>query len=162
MIILFKIATGLIITGGLGYVVRRVLSSKTPAPHIPDNKIPDDVWKQLTQRGDGGKWIGILERYFCLAVFWTGNGTLVAAWLAFKVASKWEVWKNINQVPSKLDGVADADWFGLRAVYGSWILTRFWIGTLGNILAGLIGAYFASHSDALWVSLRGVISRVVS
>jgi hypothetical protein len=162
MIVLLKIATGLIVTGCVGHIVGRILSSKTPAPQIPDKKIPDAVWNQLTQRSGGGQWIGIFERYFCFVAFWAGTSTLVAGWLAFKVASKWEVWKNINQVPAELTGVTDVDWFGIRAVYGSWILTRFWIGTLGNVSAGVIGAYVALHSDALWVSLRVITSRFFS
>ena len=161
MVFLLKVVTGLAIASGLGFFVSRILSFAAPAPEIPKDKISAEVWNQLThQRGTGGKWIGTLERYLSLAAFWTGNPSLVAGWLAFKVASKWEVWKNIIQVPSDLEGISAVDWFGIRAVYGSWILTKFWIGTLANILAGLVAAYVGSHSDAFWFWLRGLISRL--
>ena len=76
---ILKIGFGLLIAGSLGCIVALILSSATPAPAIPENKIPDEVWNQLIHRSGGGKWIGRMERYFCFAAFWTGNVTLVAA-----------------------------------------------------------------------------------
>jgi hypothetical protein len=162
MVLLLKMVTGLAIAYGLGFIVSRILSSATPAPEIPKDKIPAEAWNQLTKPGTGGKWIGTLERFLSLAAFWTGNPSLVAGWLAFKVASKWEVWKNIVQVPPGLEGISAVDWFGIRHVYGSWILTRFWIGTLANVLAGLVAAYLASHSDAFWFWFLGLVARFFS
>ena len=139
------IATGIVIATALGFGVNRLLSAAAPQPARPE-QIPAEVWTQIVLRTPGGKWIGALERYLSLAAFWTENPSLIAGWFAFKVAAKWEVWRHIVQVPSALEGIPPIEWYGIRSVLGSWVLTRFWLGTLVNVLIGLAAAYLGSHT----------------
>lgn len=150
-----EIATGIAIATGLGSGVRYLLSSAAPQPARPD-QIPVEVWTQIVERTAGGKWIGALERYLSLAAFWTENPSLIAGWLAFKVAAKWEVWKHIVQVPPALEGIPPIQWYGIRSLLGSWILTRFWLGTLVNILIGLAATYLGLHTYDLigWLCIQ--------
>lgn len=143
-----EILAGIAIAAGLGSGVSCLLTCAAPEPPRPE-QIAEKVWKQIIERTPGGgTWIGALERYLSLAVFWKGGQFvfLIAAWLAFKVAGKWEAWRNIVQVPPVLDEIPPLEWYGIRSVLGSWILTRFWLGTLVNVLIGLVAAYIGSHT----------------
>jgi hypothetical protein len=112
----------------------------TPEPDTPTG-VDKKFWEQLMDRGDAGFWIGTAERLLVVAAILAQVPTLIAAWLAFKLASKWEVWKNVVQLPEKLDGCLDRNWLLARHTFGSWLLNRFWLGTLLNILGGIIAAY---------------------
>lgn len=74
-----------------------------------------------------------------------GQYIMVGGWLAFKMAAKWESWKNIVQVPDNLDGVTPLNWFKAREALGSYMFARFLIGTLLNLLIGLVSAYVGLH-----------------
>jgi len=63
---------------------------------------------------------------------------VILGWLAFKVASKWEVLQNLVKVPGMEDPGRKLSVTGRRA-WGDRVLQRFLIGTLGNILAGYFG-----------------------
>ena len=128
-----EIVAAIAIATVLGFGVKRLLSVAAPKPTAPVN-IDNEVWQQIFQESGGGGWIGAGERYLSLAAFWTANHSLIAGWFAFKLASKWEVWKNIVQVPSALEEFPPLQWFHIRRLLSSWILTRFWIGTLVNVL----------------------------
>ena len=135
----------------LGEVLGRFILPK--APKKPE-ALEQKPWEDLTYKVPGGWRIGLLERLLFLAAFWAGNYTLIAGWLAFKVASKWETWKNIIHVPEKVENVSDLEWYIVRARLGSWILTRFWLGTLGNILIGLVSAYIGLHCGDWWARCK--------
>jgi hypothetical protein len=87
----------------------------------------------------GGFWIGILERFFFYGAIILSSPELVFGWLAFKVASKWEVWQNIVKVPSDEKKTSKLSVTGRRA-WGDRVLQRFLIGTLGNAMSGFLGA----------------------
>ena len=73
----------------------------------------------------GGFILGLLECYFYLAVFSIeGAGYLAGAWLAFKVATKWQSapWAKPTEQETRV---------GYRA---------FQVGTIGTLLVGLLGA----------------------
>jgi hypothetical protein len=65
--------------------------------------------KQKDERtGTPGAWIGYLERFFFFLVLWVDVDMAfkaIGVWLAFKVASKWETWKNVIRVPQKIDSI---------------------------------------------------------
>ena len=74
---------------------------------------------------------------------------MVAAWLAFKVASKWNAWTNITAVPKQ---VADIDQLDLaigRRRWASHVLTTFLVGTGYNVCAALVGAAVARYFEQL-------------
>ena len=106
----------------------------------PPRGVDAELWKQIVDRTSAGWLIGLLERNLALAALWIGKETLIAGWFAFKLASKWEVFRDIVKVPESVDGLTTLEWFGARSQLGSWLLARFWIGTLTNLLLGLIGA----------------------
>ena len=109
----------------------------------PDAPPPLDPekWEHVIVRGAGVRWLGILEALLSLIAFEFKAYIVIAGWLGFKVAAKWESWGNVVQVPTELEGVSQLDWLQARNGLGSWLLTRFLLGTLGNIFAGIAG-YF--------------------
>jgi hypothetical protein len=100
-----KVASGLIVAFLLGLVVRPILEYTTG--------------QDIVGRGAGGKWLGLLERFFSFAIFWLEAYGSLAAWLTFKVASKWEAWSNVVRVPSDLPDVDKIDYFRARNQLGS-------------------------------------------
>jgi hypothetical protein len=109
----------------LGLPVKRFLKRKIKEPTSPEG-LEKDCGK-IIQRSPGGTWIGFFERIISLVSFWSGQHNILGAWLAFKVAAKWEVWKNIVQVPANIDGVEPLKWYQARNALGSWVLARFLI-----------------------------------
>ena len=105
---------------------------------MPPDGIPREKWDRLIQAGQGGEWIGRLEIIFALLAFWNSAYIIVAGWLAFKVAAKWESWKNITQVPERLEDVNELDWLVARHDWGTHSLKRFLIGTITNINIAII------------------------
>lgn len=136
---------GLVVVIILGYPIKWLLD------HVSDEidtKLPygakemrdlEDWKKKIESTERGGLWLGYLERTISYLTFLLEAYTLLIAWLAFKVASKWEVWSNINKVPD--DPESEEYDFNIweRRMWATRILQRFNIGTLSNILAGLIG-----------------------
>lgn len=88
----------------------------------------------------GNQMLGWLERIVFFGSFWARAETLVAGWLVFKVGSKWEAWQNIMKVPQ--ENMVPGDILAnvrFRHAWGSRLLQRFLLGTLYNILCGLLG-----------------------
>jgi len=141
---LIEFSVGLAITISLGCGIKKLLEKIVPKLEKPET-INEEDWNALTYHFEGGKWIGFFERLLSLVSFWMSEFTIIAGWFAFKVAAKWEVWKNIIQFPSTLDNIQPLIWYKTRKAIGSWILTRFLIGTLVNVLIGSIAAYAGSH-----------------
>lgn len=131
---LLAIATGVALATVLGCGVRSLLDIAAPKPRAPE-PFSCEQWAQLIE-SSGGPWIGALERYLSFAAFWTGNPTVILGWLTFKLAAKWEAWKNVVQVPSALAQVDELKWFVIRRVLSAHLLSRFLIGTLVNVLIG--------------------------
>ena len=148
-IIIFSIIC-MILYWPAGRFVGWLLHDKKSLPiDIPINIGTDEAteWKEITwenKEGEtGGKAIGWMERILTfVAVFWGEEKgyILIAGWLAFKVASKWEAWQHIVQVPGSLNNVPQLSYLKARWQWGSRLLTRFLVGTAANISLGIIGA----------------------
>lgn len=105
----------------------------------------EEVWSELIFTKEGGIYIGFLERLlFFIALFWS-KPIYIGALLTFKVAAKWETWKNIVKVPEQKPGgfTSDISYFIFKRKLGSKNLTQFLIGTFCNILFALIGYGFS-------------------
>jgi uncharacterized membrane protein YeaQ/YmgE (transglycosylase-associated protein family) len=137
---LIEIGFGILITIVLGLGVTPFIEKKVPKLEKPDS-IKDEDWGAITKRSGAGEWIGFFERILSFISFTVSEYAIFGGWLAFKLAAKWEVWKNIVQVPSNLEGISPLVWYQVRKAFGSWILSRFLLGTLMNALIGAIGAY---------------------
>ena len=94
--------------------------------------------------GAAGEFLGALERILYFIAFWHGAYVLIAAWLGFKVATKWQSWSNLL---SNIDVPELPDFPHIEAVnrlrarrYLGWRLSqRFLIGTILNILICFLG-----------------------
>jgi hypothetical protein len=126
---------GLVVTIALGFGVECLALNAVTIPK------PTAVAWAFDEKAGGGARLGHLERLLFLISFWAGAYLLAAGWLAFKVASKWYSWQHIVHVPKDLAGLDLA----ARHAWASRTTTRFLIGTLYNVLAGITGA-----SVALW------------
>jgi hypothetical protein len=142
-------ATSFLVLSLVGLAVRRLVALGARKPIRPP-LIPDHVWNEHTRVDDGGDWLGFLERTLFFGAFWIGAVSIVAAWLAFKLASKWEVWKNVVRVPVDIEGGQSAEWFSATHTFGSWILQRFWIGTLLNVLLAMLAVGLGRALPVLW------------
>jgi len=98
------------------------------------------TWTQIanTPGPAGGRWIGALERAFLFLAILASVPTLLIAWLAFKVATKWEVWTNLYRVPDKLPRLNQMDFFLARTRLGARVFQRFMVGTLFNLGSALV------------------------
>jgi len=108
----------------------------------PPAGIDPERWTDLIRipGRHGGRWIGITERLLFFTALWVGAPILVGAWLAFKVASKWESWTNLTRVPPQLkDAKSDLDYFIARTRWSSRTMQRFLVGTGLNLLSAFIG-----------------------
>ena len=101
----------------------------------------EEQWNRLVRKGGNtkaGSRLGFLERILAFVSFYSGHGVIVGGWLVFKVGSKWQVWSGIIKVPNDMENVDSFSYFNARAGWGSRLLMRFLIGTLANILLGLL------------------------
>jgi hypothetical protein len=99
-----------------------------------------------------GETLGILERLLFFATFWVGGYgfVLAGAWLAFKVASKWESWQHIDKetlIPN--DPLAETTF---RHAWFTHLLMRFQIGSIANILCAVAGMLVGRFFEA---AIRG-------
>jgi hypothetical protein len=138
-------AGGVIVTGVLGLVVdKSVRVTRERWDDHPPTGISEEDWKTIFKMSPRAlqpiRWLGWLERFSFFVALWLNSPVLVAGWLAFKVASKWETWQNIIKVPESFGDVfSSQEMFAWRLRYGSNILQRFLLGTLGNVVCALIG-----------------------
>ena len=138
-----QILVGSISTILLGLLVCPLIKYiKGLAPLTPPSEDLAEKWKTLTKDANVakyGKWLGRFEQLLFFAAVWLGSYVIIAGWLAFKVASKWEVWGSIVSIPDKLGGVDDLDYLIARHRWGSQRLMSFLIGTIANILVAFAG-----------------------
>ena len=59
--------------------------------------------------------------------------------MGFKVATKWNAWSHIVRIKEQSQAPLDSAEFEIRYRFSSWIMSRFLIGTLANILTSVIG-----------------------
>ncbi|MDH3280932.1 MAG: hypothetical protein OEQ18_07360 [Gammaproteobacteria bacterium] len=129
---------GLAVTIGIGFGVGPFLHTAVREPKQPTSLSEAD-WNSLTARPGSGDWLGFLERLLSFATFAVAEYVILGGWLAFKLAAKWEAWKNIGQVAPSVESIPTLIWYQARSAHSSWLLSRFLIGTLANILIGLVG-----------------------
>src|SRR5262249_32475194 len=128
------IAGGLFVTIFLGWFsglfLRRSVSLSLPKEfeHFSDS----------LARG-GGPQTGFLERVLFFAAFWAKEPLLIAAWLAFKVASKWAAWQHIVKIPEAVKYATEQDYLRHKSILSSHLLSRFLNGTLYNVICAMIG-----------------------
>lgn len=147
---LWHVIAGFLLTVALGLgcgVFIRGAARGTPLD--PPERLSDPqrhLWKAELAAGDeGGAFIGWLERLLFFGAFLTAAHVLIAAWLAFKVASKWNAWTNITAVPKELEGFNDLDLAIARRRWASHLLTTFLVGTAYNLCAAMLGAALAFY-----------------
>ena len=113
-------------------------------PPAPENITQGD-WEKIYWPGKGisdpgARWVGILESFLFLAALWLVQPIIIGGWLAFKVATKWEVWRNVVRVPENLGVNNEISYFQARSAWGTWLFNRFLVGTLMNLMIA-VAAY---------------------
>lgn len=151
---------GVIIALALGPLIRRLVNSSTKDITLaPPEGVTHDEWQKVIkmpnespgkwlgvlERQSPGEWLGVLERLLSLGAFWINAPELVAGWLVLKLGSKWEIWHNIVRIPESLENTSALSYFRARRAWGSWLMMRFLIGTLGNLLAGFLAACIGKY-----------------
>jgi len=118
-------------------------------PLTPPSPEMANKWGELTGGNEGGSIVGWLERISFFLAFWLEGGiagaAVVAAWLTFKLGSKWQAWTQTIALPESLDGIDAIDYLVARRRWGSHVLTTFLVGTLSNVLVGMVGGVVAQH-----------------
>lgn len=138
------VGIGLGATAVLGLGVGRVLlgGRLSPATFSATLAKLDEEWTRaaVLLSPPRSSVFGLLEQGLFFVAFWSKAPELAAGWLIFKVGSKWEIWTNIIKMPESPDGVHG---FHLRNMFGSWLLQRWLLGTLGNLIAAIVGVGLA-------------------
>ncbi len=125
--------------------------TKNVIPLTPPNDSMAEKWKTLTgDTSEPGSLLGKLECILFFGAAWSNSYELIAGWLAFKVASKWEAWSTITAVPLELKGAEDLDYLIARRRWGDQRLMTFLIGTLGNVVAAFVGAFIGHHANQIF------------
>ena len=136
------------------WVVPAIFSgAKLTDKGAPDG-LPIDLWNALRESNtiSGGAWLGTLERALGATAIWMNSTELLIGWFAFKVASKWQVWSNVVQIPNEIGEIDNLTFLRARRLWGANLFLRFLLGTLANVLlgicAGVVGAVtmnYVSH-----------------
>lgn len=113
--------------------------SRFPATRWYESAILDEKFTRPTT------WLGWMEIVFFYFCFWQNMPEGIGMWLVFKVAVKWESWNNIVKMPDKIkygqQESDDIEYLKLRNKLATMVSQKFFIGTLGNILASAVGWY---------------------
>ena len=154
-----QLLLGLVAMTVLGFAVKPLVKHVQKAePLLPPNDAVKDKWEKLVAGDEGGALMGPLERVLFFGAFWMNQPLVVAAWLAFKVASKWNAWTNIIAVPNSLEEIDDLDYLIARRRWGSQLLTTFLVGTLANVLVGFVAVAIGRHGGEAGSSIYRLIS----
>lgn len=146
MNVYLQILVGLIVIFLLGYGVKPLLArAKKDAPPTPPSESLKDKWAELTGGNEAGGIIGTLERFFFFGAFWADAPSAIGAWLAFKVASKWQVWSTVVALPDSLADAEQLDYVIARRRWSSNLLVTFLVGTLANVMIGFLGVVVGRH-----------------
>lgn len=154
MDILWQVLIGLLTVYVLGLGVGPLIKyAQQTEPLSAPTEALKEKWAALTSGDEGGKILGKLERLAFFGAFWIDAPIFVGAWLAFKVASKWNAWSNVISVPKKISGIDELDYVIARRRWGSQVLMTFLIGTLSNIIIGFVGVVVGRYGHELVRSL---------
>lgn len=130
------------------------LATDKGRPRRPPDGLTARAWREIYDPGKekdkGGIWIGWLERYLFLGAFWLDQPVVIGIWLAFKLGTKWEVWKDVTRVPEKLPNVDEVSYLQRRSKWASWLLNRFLIGTVANLLMAMVAVVIAEGIVWAW------------
>jgi hypothetical protein len=135
---------GLLVSLGLSCFTRCVLHKvhikPTPPIGISQRQLNDAL---LIDREDPSTgFLGFLETIVFFTAFYLKESAIIAAgWLTFKVAAKWASWQHVVKIPEK-DFLSHDPLENIRVrnEWASWLLSRFLLGTLYNVICGLVGA----------------------
>jgi hypothetical protein len=156
MNVYLQIVVGLAITSLLGCGVKPLLKCAKKYVHLtPPSAALKDKWAELTCGDEAGGIIGILERFFFFGAIWADASPAIGAWLAFKVASKWQVWSTVVTLPDSLAGAKQLDYVIARRRWSSHLLVTFLVGTLANMLIGFLGVVVGRHGFEAFRALCG-------
>lgn len=136
----FIVSLGVVIV--LGQLVKPLVKYvKSSSPLDLPSNITNDQWESLKTDNKGGSVLGNLERLLFLGAFWGNMPLLIGMWLAFKVASKWDVWSNVINLPrvDAMDTSDEIERLIFRRQWGLQLLSSFLVGTASNILIAMIG-----------------------
>ena len=138
------IAVGLVIAISLGRLVGPLLGKVEDDTKPPELVVaPKKVWDVILARGGSGPILGAIEQAIFFIAFWVEGWALLASWLAFKVASKWQSWTHVAQLPAPPppDQIEALNEYVI--LRHNWVARRymtFVIGTGANILLAALGA----------------------
>ena len=118
----------------VGYISRHIEVPRPPG-------VLSITWSAVTRipGDDSVRLIGAADRLVAFFSIGYDKPEWLAAWLALKLAAKWDAWANIIKVPPRLEGVADLDFLRSRVSWGARTYQRFIVGTFVNVLAGILG-----------------------
>ncbi len=151
--------TGVGVTLVVGLFTGRAIYRATADIKKPD-VVGEDEWEKFWSSGGkrGKVWIGVLERILFFLCIWSGSIALIAALLAFKVATKWRSWDVIvglansfsggKKSPSAEGATPESGGFvhlTARKAIGSRVVTSSLVGTMWNLLAAFIGVGFGQE-----------------
>ena len=156
MNVYLQLLVGLIVVLLLGYGVKPLMDrAKEKVTLTPPGEAFKEKWAELTAGNEAGRIIGTLERFFFFGAFWAGAPSAIGVWLAFKVASKWNVWSNVVALPDSLEGATQLDYVIARRRWSSHLLITFLVGTLANLLIGFLGTVVGRHGPEAVRALCG-------
>jgi len=128
----------------------------------PPNGVNKTQWKALLSTEEsvnGSKLLGKYERILFYIVLHTRRYEILAGWMAFKLASKWEVWGNIIRVPETLGRAGSLDYLIARKRWGVRTYQRFTIGMLLDFFAANVG-YFTFLFLDKWKPISFVLDNL--
>lgn len=136
------VSVGLVIALVLGLLVGPLLGKIEKLIEIPEAQTSRGVWEVVMERSRSGFILGAIEQAVFFVALWTDGWPLLASWLAFKVASKWQSWTHVAQLPTPppVQNVAATDQYAI--LRHKWVARRyitFVVGTGTNILLAAFG-----------------------
>lgn len=154
-----QVLLGLFATLLLGFGVKPLMDyAKNSMKLPPPSTALQAEWAALMKENEGGRVLGYLERFFFFGVLWAQTDVVLAGWLAFKVASKWNSWSNVISVPKEVPGLDPIQFLIARRCWGSHLLMTFLIGTLANLVVGALGVVIGKYGYPLIVAINAAFA----
>ena len=134
---------GALVVGLLGTTVRPIIVFATCGLRL--NADGEPLW---ARNDTPGKVLGYTESALFYIALLASQPIGIAGYLGFKVAAKWQNWAQVIKLPampeSKNEKVGKglelgSEAFDLRQRYASWLLIRFLLGSILNVLIAIAG-----------------------